>query len=260
MAQRYPWWPAAIVFITFLASSARAATSPPLGPDAAVSDTVPAITFRFETDETPGWAPGRARAPITRAVAVLLAGAAAAAVSVDDENADPLARWLDGSPLDATADLGNAFGNGWVIGGGSLAALGLGSVLDDDRMTAMGGDLSISFVTASAASSVLKFGFDRRRPSGGSHSFPSGHTCVAFCTVPVLAEHLGWWVAAPVGVLATSTGLGRIEEGRHYLSDVLFGAALGYAVGDLVVNRRADGRARIKLGATGDRVGLVMAF
>jgi hypothetical protein len=74
----------------------------------------------------------------------------------------------------------------------------------------------------------------------GSKYFPSGHTARAFAFATVLAKRHGRkaaWVAYP---LATLVGLFRIESDSHWASDVLAGAALGWAVGKAVTRRRAD--------------------
>jgi hypothetical protein len=74
----------------------------------------------------------------------------------------------------------------------------------------------------------------------GSKYFPSGHTARAFAFATVLAKRHGrkaGWVAYP---LATLVGLFRIESDSHWASDVLAGAALGWAVGKAVTRRRAD--------------------
>ncbi len=72
-------------------------------------------------------------------------------------------------------------------------------------------------------------------------SFPSAHTALAVA----LAWGLAW--SYPRGrcyfaVLATLAGLQRIVAGAHYLSDVMFGAALGTLVFALCVDPRLLGR------------------
>jgi len=47
----------------------------------------------------------------------------------------------------------------------------------------------------------------------------------------VLANRLGPAVGIPAYILAASTGMGRMEDRKHYLSDVVFGAALGLSTG-----------------------------
>ena len=50
----------------------------------------------------------------------------------------------------------------------------------------------------------------------------------------MLARHFGSKVAIPAYALATATALGRMEDRKHFLSDVLAGAAIGLAVGRAV--------------------------
>ena len=75
----------------------------------------------------------------------------------------------------------------------------------------------------------------RRRPDGSNRlSFPSGHTANAFAVARLIQrEHSSRW-ALPFYVAAGYTAAGRIEEGRHYLSDVAMGAAMGLIVGSAV--------------------------
>ena len=102
------------------------------------------------------------------------------------------------------------------------------------------------------ASQALKHLFGRARPKlidivGFLHfdpfafdatfaSFPSGHAVTAFA----MAVGLGYFaprLMAPLLALAALVAASRVVIGSHYLSDVLFGAALGYASAVLV--RRA---------------------
>lgn len=66
------------------------------------------------------------------------------------------------------------------------------------------------------------------------YSFPSGHTmnavnfaCLAIYQYPELA-----WVVAPFSALV---GLSRVILGMHYPSDVLVGACLGFAIGQMSI-------------------------
>jgi membrane-associated phospholipid phosphatase len=72
--------------------------------------------------------------------------------------------------------------------------------------------------------------FGNRFPmvSAGSvgQSFPSGHTttAVALAAALVWLYPRGWWLFPSMAVLV---GCHRVETGAHFLSDVLWGAALG---------------------------------
>lgn len=165
------------------------------------------------------------------------AGSAWSWQSFDDRH-DSVQESLDGSFLDPVMDFGNRYGSGWVIGGGGLAVLAAGGATGQDRLVDLGGDLCRSFAYSAGMTGALKYGFDRRRPSGGAYSFPSGHTTSAFSAVPPIWHHLGWQPGVAAAALAGFTGAGRMEEDRHYLSDVIFGAAVGLVVGRAVVARR----------------------
>lgn len=72
---------------------------------------------------------------------------------------------------------------------------------------------------------------------GNGHSFPSGHATVAFAVATTLSnvygEDYAWvpWIAYPV---ATATALSRIDDNKHWASDVFVGGLIGYAVAKTV--------------------------
>ena len=72
---------------------------------------------------------------------------------------------------------------------------------------------------------------------GNGQSFPSGHATVAFAVATTLSNVYGddyaWvpWVAYPI---ATGTALSRINDNKHWASDVFVGALVGYAVAKTV--------------------------
>lgn len=68
-------------------------------------------------------------------------------------------------------------------------------------------------------------------------SFPSGHTIMTWTFASVLATHYPdkKWLGISVYALATAEGLARIYANKHWSSDVVVGAALGYAIGRFVV-------------------------
>jgi len=69
------------------------------------------------------------------------------------------------------------------------------------------------------------------RPDGSNnHSFPSGHTATAFMTATMLSKeygHLSPWVSVGAYSVATATGLMRMANNKHWLSDVMVGAGVG---------------------------------
>ena len=196
---------------------------------------------------------------IRRPASVLAIGGLLAILADGHENPENAHERLARPGWETVADVGNVYGDGLVIGGASAGLCAAGHLAGDEQVIAIGNDLTEAFLVGSSAAWTLKLAVNRKRPSGGPHSFPSGHTTSAFAVVPVIAHHLGWKAAVPAAVLATATGMGRIEARRHYLSDVLAGAALGLACGDLVAGKGLlPGHARLVAGRDG--VGLSVPF
>jgi membrane-associated phospholipid phosphatase len=92
----------------------------------------------------------------------------------------------------------------------------------------------------------LKFTVRRTRPDESSRtSFPSGHTSGAFATATVLKRRYGWKAGIPAYGAASFISLSRLNENKHYLSDIVFGAAVGFMAGRTVTIDR--GRTHISL-------------
>ena len=76
------------------------------------------------------------------------------------------------------------------------------------------------------------------RPDGSTaNSWPSGHTATAFVGATLLHKEYGltrspWFSVAGYGV-ATATGVMRVLNNRHWISDVLSGAGIGMVSGEL---------------------------
>lgn len=73
-----------------------------------------------------------------------------------------------------------------------------------------------------------------------SPSFPSGHTATAFALATSLSiRYPKWYVIAPSALWACSVGVSRMNEGVHYPTDVMAGAAIGagFAVANVYINR-----------------------
>lgn len=96
-------------------------------------------------------------------------------------------------------------------------------------------DRSVIFVTSYVimASTVLslKSIVHEQRPDGSSNnSFPSGHTATAFAGAEFLWQEYkdkSIWYGIAGYAVATGTGLFRIYNNRHWLTDVAAGAGIG---------------------------------
>jgi|FLOH01.1.fsa_nt_gi membrane-associated phospholipid phosphatase len=118
-----------------------------------------------------------------------------------------------------------------------------------------------SFLVTSLFVGVLKVGMGRVRPAvvgssandfrgpieeGSGHSFPSGHTSTAFAIATVVAnEYDGVPMIAPISYgLATLVGFSRINDEKHWASDVVFGAALGYFTSKTILRLHSNKKGR----------------
>jgi membrane-associated phospholipid phosphatase len=114
------------------------------------------------------------------------------------------------------------------------------------RFRAMTYDMLDAAIVNFAYTELVKVAVGRERPNGQDHkSFPSGHTSNAFALATVAEQHYGWKLGVPAYLVAGLVGASRIQQDKHFLSDVVAGATLGYVVGRSVVrvNSRAFGDA-----------------
>jgi membrane-associated phospholipid phosphatase len=181
---------------------------------------------------------------------LLLTGGMLALIARDLEDPDAQERALGRGLIDAPADLGNQYGSGVTLGVGALALYGAGRLAHDDNLKGAGSEMARSLLYTTAIVTATKLAVHRTRPDGGAYSFPSGHTAVAAAVAPVLAKHFGRFAAVPAYALALGTALGRLEDRKHYLSDVTVGAAIGLSVG-LAVSGTRLGPAEFGVGPAG---------
>lgn len=214
---------------------------------------------RFLTDPEPGW--WVLGFDARRFLGIVSVGAGLAILAHEEEDPDATLDWIQGSEwLKNYSDVGNIYGGGWIVGGGSAAVLTAGKLTGNQKTIDLGSDLVRSFLFSALCTFPIKASVNRQRPSGGPWSFPSGHTTSAFSTLPPLYYHLGWKVGVPVTALAVGTALGRMGHYKHFLSDVLFGAAVGLAVGDAVTQNRLARLAADHLVVVPDGVGVKFDF
>lgn len=106
-----------------------------------------------------------------------------------------------------------------------------------NKVSHLGFDLLRANFVSQALTLGIKLAVRRDRPTGQCCSFPSGHASATFATAAVLERHLGYRAALPTLAIATYVGMSRLHDNRHFVSDVIFGAALGTASGWTVVGR-----------------------
>src|SRR5262249_36035727 len=102
-------------------------------------------------------------------------------------------------------------------------------------------DLVHSLGMSEALTQPLQYTTGRERPDPSSHnSFPSGHAADTFAFATALERHLGWRYAVPAYTFASYVAISRLPANRHWLSDAVFGSAVGIIAGRTVTSHEAS--------------------
>lgn len=157
-----------------------------------------------------------------------------------------------GTGADNVASLFRHFGQPEVYGTVTAGLLASGLVSHNPKITRTGGRLLATLLLAGATAEASKLVIGRPRPDesldadgfspfSGQAALPSGHVTMGFALATSLADeiHRPW---ATVGLYTVATGVAwsRINDNRHWLSDVAAGALVGITSAKL-----ASGRWRI---------------
>jgi hypothetical protein len=162
--------------------------------------------------------------------------------------------------------LGKIVGNSGVVVGAAVALYGVGRYIvpqakdqpRTNKISHLGFDLLRSQIVSDVIVQGMKQATQRDRPSGECCSFPSGHAASAFAAAAVLERHFGYRLSWPALVGATYVGTSRLVDNRHFLSDVIMGAAVGEAVGWTIVGRH--GRSSYALHPVPIRGGMILTL
>lgn len=173
------------------------------------------------------------------AITLGLGGALALAVHPADRTLTE--RATRSVPLDRLFAFGESAGSGWAQGGAALTTFIVGRATGNLRVQSVGADLVQAQIATTIMTQGLKLTVGRTRPDNTRYSFPSGHSSGTFANATVLHRHFGWKVGLPAYGLATYVAASRLQENRHFASDVIFGAAVGIVAGRTVTVGRGRG-------------------
>ena len=148
---------------------------------------------------------------------------------------------IQSKSLRQTAGQWSNVGLGLEIGAGALA-YGLGCLRQRPYLRNSGFKALAAMGAAGTVDLALKFAFDRQFPYtpgstgefwGGGRSFPSGHSATSFAFAAMVAHRYPHkkWIKWTVYTVATGVALSRYPAKKHYPSDILMGATLGYVTG-----------------------------
>ena len=125
---------------------------------------------------------------------------------------------------------GHTYGAFHVQAAIGIGAYALGQGFGRKRMALFGADVIRAQVLSQSYAQLLKVIVQRERPDkSDNYSFPSGHSASGFATAGVFRRHFGWKAGVPAYIVAGYVATARVKDNRHYLSDVMFGAAIGMA-------------------------------
>ncbi len=143
---------------------------------------------------------------------------------------------------DGLASTVRHFGQPEIYATTAVGLLTAGLVTGNPKITGMGKHLTASLALTTGVIFGSKSLFGRARPDdpfhdgddfgvvSGDASLPSGHTAMAFALATSLADDIDRpWATVGLYTAATAVGWSRINDDRHWLSDVAAGAVLGIA-------------------------------
>lgn len=143
--------------------------------------------------------------------------------------------------VEGSLDAANLYGASHFNLPASLGLWVLGKTTRQQKLEIVGESLVRTLAFTQLVVAPIKFTVRRQRPDRSNRlSFPSGHTANSFAVARVLHRHYGLRVGIPLYVFSGFVAAGRLEDERHYLSDVVMGAVLGTVVGNSVTLDRDE--------------------
>lgn len=216
-----------------------------VGPPIAAAQTLDTLP-----DVGAGQAPAEPHAIKLWHGAVALGGLSA--LMLFDHPVQRYAQHNSGAGADHVAGIVRHFGQPEVYGTVSVGLLAAGLATGRPQITRAGGRLAVSLALAGLTVQAGKFALGRPRPEqsldadgyspfSGQVSLPSGHSAMAFAMATSLADeiHRPWATVGLYG-MASAVAWSRVNDNRHWLSDVAAGALVGITSAKL-----ASGRWRI---------------
>ena len=176
------------------------------------------------------------------------------------EDAEGVSKALNQGIWDGLSDLGNIWGDARVQIPLALGAWGVGNWIDNENLAGFGFDLSRGLLLSYSVTGLMKPIVDRTRPNGDSYSFPSGHTSAAFTTAGVICQRYGGWLGGASLGLGVMAAMGRMEDLKHYPSDVVAGATIGWIIGWTVGRDKLDDDTALRIVPTGNGLALSGRF
>lgn len=160
-----------------------------------------------------------------------------------------------GGTLSDLSDVASVVGSPYLHLGSAGGLYLVGSLTNSRSMQVTGIQLGEALVLADTATLILKQASGRVRPRASGQkddwnpfsfehdvdSFPSMHTASSFAMASVLSQSTDQVaVTVTTYTLAGLVGAARINQGAHWLSDVVAGAIIGDIAGRMVIRYHGD--------------------
>jgi len=208
--------------------------SAPTRPPAAATQTVPArhTDVRTLLDELGG---DLRHLPASENLSVALAGGALALASQPYDLTVQTRLLAHDDTVNAVFAPGKYYGGAPAQLGLSVGMWLVGRVTGKPRVAHLGMDLMRAQAVTELLVEPIKFASHRERPDRTNYqSFPSGHAAITFAAAAAIERRLGWKRSLAAYAVAAYVSVSRLHDNRHYLSDVVFGAAVGTIAGRTV--------------------------
>ncbi|MCH8874217.1 phosphatase PAP2 family protein [candidate division KSB1 bacterium] len=184
-----------------------------------------------------------------------------------------------GIGLAKIGDVYDRISSKYVLAGLSASMLTGGLIFKDKKLLETTRLMVESYLISGAIAQLGKRVFGRARPYTGEgpskfepfkfrgardrRSFPSGHATSAFSMMTVLAKQYDqWWIKIPAYTVAISVAMQRMDSRNHWGADVIVGGAIGYSVGNALVNKYKQQSNSLTMNPYifGNRVGIMFSF
>jgi len=170
------------------------------------------------------------------------ATATVAAVPADDAIAN---YFQDPSHWQGFDGVGRRLGKSQVLGPAIGVSFLASRLTDNVKFQKVTYSLAQGFIINNAVTGGLKALELRERPDKANHySFPSGHASNLFMWATVVSRYYGWKAGVPAYAFAAYVGTSRLKTQKHYLTDVVAGAAIGYLIGRTVTRADSESASR----------------